>query len=39
MPAYFYTRDLSSVFRVSRALESGMVGVNSGLVTAEVTPH
>jgi succinate-semialdehyde dehydrogenase/glutarate-semialdehyde dehydrogenase len=38
LAAYFYTRDLSRVFRVSRALESGMVGVNAGLVTTEVAP-
>ena len=38
LAAYFYTRDLSRVFRVSRALESGMVGINAGLVTTEVAP-
>ena len=38
LAAYFYTRDLSRVFRVSRLLESGMVGVNAGLVTTEVAP-
>lgn len=38
LAAYFYTRNLSRVFRVSRALESGMVGVNAGLVTTEVAP-
>ncbi|WP_439892809.1 NAD-dependent succinate-semialdehyde dehydrogenase (plasmid) [Ralstonia sp. 25C] len=38
LAAYFYTRDLSRVFRMSRALESGMVGVNAGLVTTEVAP-
>lgn len=38
LAAYFYTRDLARIFRVSRALESGMVGVNAGLVTTEVAP-
>lgn len=38
LAAYFYSRDLSRAFRVSRALESGMVGVNEGLVTTEVAP-
>ncbi|GHB04667.1 hypothetical protein GCM10007159_28030 [Modicisalibacter luteus] len=38
LAAYFYTRDLSRVLRVSRALESGMVGGNAGLVTTEVAP-
>ena len=38
LAAYFYTRNLSRLFRVPRALESGMVGVNAGLVTIEVAP-
>jgi succinate-semialdehyde dehydrogenase/glutarate-semialdehyde dehydrogenase len=38
LAAYFYSRDLSRMFRVSRALESGMVGVNAGLITTEVAP-
>ncbi|TXY04648.1 NAD-dependent succinate-semialdehyde dehydrogenase [Vibrio mimicus] len=38
LASYFYTRNLSRIFRVSRALESGMVGVNAGLVTTEVAP-
>lgn len=38
LASYLYTRNLSRIFRVSRALESGMVGVNAGLVTTEVAP-
>ncbi|SEN57217.1 succinate semialdehyde dehydrogenase [Duganella sp. CF517] len=38
LAAYFYSQNLSRVFRLSRALESGMVGVNEGLVTTEVAP-
>jgi succinate-semialdehyde dehydrogenase/glutarate-semialdehyde dehydrogenase len=38
LAAYFYSRDLARVFRVSRALDSGMVGVNAGVVTTEVAP-
>jgi succinate-semialdehyde dehydrogenase/glutarate-semialdehyde dehydrogenase len=38
LAAYFYSRDLARAFRVSRALDSGMVGVNEGLVTTEVAP-
>jgi succinate-semialdehyde dehydrogenase / glutarate-semialdehyde dehydrogenase len=38
LACYFYTRDLSRTFRVSEALEYGMVGVNSGLITTEVAP-
>lgn len=38
LAAYFYTRSLGCAFRVSRALEYGIVGVNDGLVTTEVAP-
>lgn len=37
LASYFFSRDLGRVFRVSEALEYGMVGVNTGLIsTAEV---
>lgn len=38
LAAYFYSRDLSRVWRVAEALETGMVGVNSGLLSTEVAP-
>jgi len=38
LASYFYARDLSRVFRVSEALEYGMVGVNTGLISNEVAP-
>ncbi|MBA8853249.1 acyl-CoA reductase-like NAD-dependent aldehyde dehydrogenase [Ochrobactrum intermedium] len=38
MAAYFYARDLSRVFKVAEALEYGIVGVNTGLVSTEVAP-
>jgi succinate-semialdehyde dehydrogenase/glutarate-semialdehyde dehydrogenase len=38
LASYFYSRDLGRVWRVAEALESGMVGVNSGLITTEVAP-
>src|SRR5690606_4588655 len=38
LAAYFYTRDLSRAWRVSEALEYGMVGVNAGLISSEVAP-
>jgi succinate-semialdehyde dehydrogenase/glutarate-semialdehyde dehydrogenase len=38
LACYFYTSDLARAFRVSRALEYGIVGVNEGLVTTEVAP-
>jgi succinate-semialdehyde dehydrogenase/glutarate-semialdehyde dehydrogenase len=36
--AYFYSRDVARVFRVAERLESGMVGVNTGLISNEVAP-
>jgi len=38
LAAYFYGRDIGRVFRVSEALEYGMVGVNTGLVATTVAP-
>ena len=38
LAAYFYTRDLARTFRVARALQAGMVGINEGLLTTEVAP-
>ena len=38
LAAYFYARDLSRVTKVQEALEYGMVGVNTGLISTEVAP-
>lgn len=38
LAAYFYTRDAGRVWRVSEALEYGMVGVNEGAISNEVAP-
>ncbi len=38
LAAYFYTRDLARAWRVSEALEYGLVGVNSGLVSTAIAP-
>ena len=38
LAAYFYARDIGRVWRVAEALESGMVGVNTGLISNEVAP-
>lgn len=38
LAAYFYAKDLGRVWRVAEALESGMVGVNTGLISTEVAP-
>ncbi len=38
LAAYFYARDIGRVWRVSEALEYGMVGINQGLISTEVAP-
>lgn len=38
LAAYFYTHDLGRAWRVSEALEYGIVGVNEGIVSTEVAP-
>ncbi len=38
LAAYFYARDLGRVWRVAEALEYGMVGINTGLISTEVAP-
>ncbi|XLX39877.1 NADP-dependent succinate-semialdehyde dehydrogenase [Ectopseudomonas mendocina] len=38
LAGYFYTRDLGRTFRVAEALEYGMVGINTGLISNEVAP-
>jgi len=36
--AYFYSRDVGRVWRVSEALDYGIVGINTGFVSTEVAP-
>ena len=38
LAAYFYGRDIARVWRVAEALEVGMVGINTGLMSTEVAP-
>jgi len=38
LASYFYSRDVGRVFRVGEALESGMVGINTGIFSNEVAP-
>ncbi|MCD1265415.1 succinate-semialdehyde dehydrogenase (NADP(+)) [Shinella sumterensis] len=38
LASYFYAKDMSRVFRVAEALEYGMVGINTGLISTEVAP-
>ncbi|HYD61791.1 MAG TPA: NADP-dependent succinate-semialdehyde dehydrogenase [Noviherbaspirillum sp.] len=38
LASYFYSRDIGRIWRVAEALESGMVGINTGLISNEVAP-
>jgi succinate-semialdehyde dehydrogenase/glutarate-semialdehyde dehydrogenase len=38
LAAYFFARDMARIWRVSEALESGMVGVNSGAISDVSAP-
>jgi succinate-semialdehyde dehydrogenase/glutarate-semialdehyde dehydrogenase len=38
LASYFYSRDIGRVLRVAERLETGMVGVNTGLISNEVAP-
>ena len=35
---YFFSRDMSQIWRVSEAMECGIVGVNEGAVSSEMAP-
>jgi len=38
LASYFYTRDIGRVWRVSEALDYGIVGVNEGIISNEMAP-
>jgi succinate-semialdehyde dehydrogenase/glutarate-semialdehyde dehydrogenase len=38
LASYFYSRDVGRIFRVSEALEYGMVGINAGIIATEHVP-
>ena len=38
LASYFYSRDISRIWRVAEAMEFGMVGVNTGIISNEVAP-
>ena len=38
LAAYFYSRDIGRIWRVAEALEYGIVGINTGLISTEVAP-
>jgi Phosphoenolpyruvate carboxykinase/Aldehyde dehydrogenase family len=38
LASYFYSRDVGRVWKVAEGLESGMVGINTGMISTEVAP-
>ncbi|MEQ1884284.1 MAG: NADP-dependent succinate-semialdehyde dehydrogenase [Bryobacteraceae bacterium] len=38
LAAYFYARDVGRIFRVAEALESGIIGINEGIISTAVAP-
>ena len=38
LAGYFYSRDVGRIFRVAEALEYGMVGINTGLISTDEVP-
>ena len=38
LASYFFSRDIGRIWRVSEALEYGMVGINTGIMSTEVAP-
>lgn len=38
LAAYFYSRDVGRIFRAAEALEYGIIGVNTGMISTEVAP-
>jgi succinate-semialdehyde dehydrogenase/glutarate-semialdehyde dehydrogenase len=38
LASYFYSRDVQRCWRVAEALESGIVGINEGIISTEVAP-
>jgi len=38
LAAYFYGRDMTRIWRVAEALEYGIIGVNTGVISTEVAP-
>lgn len=38
LSSYFYSRDIGRIWRTAEALESGMIGINEGIISTEVAP-
>jgi succinate-semialdehyde dehydrogenase/glutarate-semialdehyde dehydrogenase len=38
LAAYFYSRDIGRIWRAAEGIESGMIGINTGIISNEVAP-
>ncbi len=38
LAAYFYARDIGRIWRVGEGIESGIIGINTGIISTEVAP-
>jgi succinate-semialdehyde dehydrogenase/glutarate-semialdehyde dehydrogenase len=38
LAAYFYSRDMARIWRTAEAIEYGIVGINTGIISTEVAP-
>ena len=38
LAGYFYSQDISQIWRVAEAMDVGLVGVNEGVISSEVAP-
>jgi len=38
LASYFYSRDIGRIWRVAKALEYGIVGINEGIISTEIAP-
>jgi succinate-semialdehyde dehydrogenase/glutarate-semialdehyde dehydrogenase len=38
LAAYFYSRDVGRVWRIAEGIESGIIGINVGIISTEVAP-
>jgi succinate-semialdehyde dehydrogenase/glutarate-semialdehyde dehydrogenase len=38
LAAYFYSRDIGRIWRTAEAIEYGIVGINTGIISTEVAP-
>ncbi len=38
LASYFYSRDIGRIWRIAEAIESGIVGINTGIISTEVAP-